>query len=34
MREKLSVTFATIAGICLVGGIMILTHPSRKNYVI
>lgn len=30
MREKLSFAFATIAGICFVGGIMILSHPARK----
>lgn len=30
MRETLSVAFATIASICLFGGIMALTYPARK----
>jgi len=30
MREKLSFAFATIASICFVSGMMILSHPIRK----
>jgi hypothetical protein len=31
VKEKLSITFATIAGICFVSGLMILTHPIEGN---
>lgn len=31
MKDKLSITFATIAGICFVSGLMILTHPVEEN---
>ena len=31
MKEKLSITFATIAGICFVSGLMILIHPVEEN---
>lgn len=31
MKEKLSITFATIAGICFVSGLVILTHPIEDN---
>ena len=31
MKDKLSVVFATIASICFVGGLMIITHPVDEN---
>ncbi len=30
MREKISITFATLAGIFFVSGLMVLTHPVGK----
>lgn len=31
MKDKLSITFATLAGICFVSGLLILTHPVDEN---
>lgn len=31
MKDKLSMVFATIASICFVGGLMIISHPVDEN---